>query len=169
VQEKPQAESLWTKYSGLMAVLVAVVVSALGYILDLLLDLQGVSSAYMLLLTNTVTGIVAGGLFYQMAKHAKSEREMIRARVTTIAEMNHHIRNALQVIKILVAYPPDADQRSKQIKLINESVDRVEWALREVLPKYPAGSSPEPLENPPQPPPVRNGPPRSAITIQPRS
>ena len=101
MQEKPQAESLWTRHSGSMAVVVAVVVSALGYVLDLLLDLGGVSSAYMLLLTNTVTGIVAGLLFYQMARHAKSEREMIRARVSTIAEMNHHIRNALQVIKIL--------------------------------------------------------------------
>jgi hypothetical protein len=72
---------------------------------------------------------------------------MMRARITTIAEMNHHIRNALQVIKILVAYPPDAVQRSRQVKLINESVERVEWALREVLPKYPAGASsmPTPL------------------------
>jgi hypothetical protein len=132
----------------LMAVLVALVVSVLGYVLDILLDLEGVSSDYMLLLTNTVTGIVAGGLFYQMAKHSKSEREMMRARITTIAEMNHHIRNALQVIKILVAYPPDAVQRSRQVKLINESVERVEWALREVLPKYPAGASSMPMPLP---------------------
>jgi hypothetical protein len=131
-----------------MAVMVAVVVSALGYVLDVLLDLGGVSRAYMLVLSNTLTGIVAGGLFYQMAKHAKAEREMMHARMITIAEMNHHIRNALQVIRILVAYPPEATQSSRQLKLINESVDRVEWALREVLPKYPAGAPPLPTEPP---------------------
>jgi hypothetical protein len=54
----------------------------------------------------------------------------------TIAELNHHIRNALQVIKFL-----GGQQRSgldaMQLQLINDSVDRIEWALREVLPRYP--------------------------------
>jgi len=139
MQEKLQDESFWTRRSGWMAALVVLVVSALGYLLDVLLAIGGVSSRFMLLLTNTATGIVAGGLLYQVAKHAKREREVMRSRMATIAEMNHHIRNALQVIKILVAYPPDAARSTGQVKLINESVERVEWALREVLPKYPTG------------------------------
>jgi len=94
----------------------------------------------MFLLTNILIGIVAGGLFYQMARREKEHRQMMRARMTTIAEMNHHIRNALQVIKIVGTGPPEAARENGQIKLINESVDRVEWALREVLPKYPTGS-----------------------------
>ncbi len=53
----------------------------------------------------------------------------------TIAELNHHIRNALQVIKFL-----GGQQRSAldamQLQLINDSVERIEWALREVLPRY---------------------------------
>jgi hypothetical protein len=51
----------------------------------------------------------------------------------SIAELNHHIRNALQVIKFLgVEQRPTLD--SLQLQLINDS--RIEWALREVLPRY---------------------------------
>lgn len=144
-REKAQLESLWTKHSGWTAVIVALVVSALGYSLDGLLVLGGVPHLFMLLLTNTLTGIVAGGLFFQMARHEKEHRQMMRTRMATIAEMNHHIRNALQVIKILIAGPQGVAHASGQVKLINESVERVEWALREVLPKYPAGTPVEPV------------------------
>src|SRR5262245_35512375 len=112
-------------------------VSALGYGLDRLLILQGVSGEQMFLFTDAVTGIAAGGLFYQLARHERTQRQAMRARVT--AEMNHHVRNALQVIKALSAFPPDSSPRDEQVQLINESVERIEWALREVLPKYPTG------------------------------
>jgi hypothetical protein len=57
------------------------------------------------------------------------------ARMKTIAELNHHIRNALQVIKFWGAqHRPALD--AMQLQLINDSVDRIEWALREVLPRY---------------------------------
>jgi hypothetical protein len=46
-----------------------------------------------------------------------------------IAEMNHHVRNALQAI----ALSPYAE-KSKQIELIGESAERIQWALREILP-----------------------------------
>ena len=55
------------------------------------------------------------------------EHEKRRARM--IAEMNHHIRNALQVIQFGLtgnsALPPEH---------MKEAVKRIEWALREVLP-----------------------------------
>lgn len=133
-----EIESFWTRRLGWLAIGVAVVVSVLGFLVDRLLAFQ-MSRTQMLLFTNTLTGIVAGGLFYQLARHAKAQREAMRARMATIAEMNHHIRNALQVIRGLSAFPPDPSYQDEQIQMINESVERVEWALREVLPKYPAG------------------------------
>jgi len=50
-------------------------------------------------------------------------------KVRIIAAMNHHVRNALQTI----SYAPYTEQE-KQIKLIGESVNRIQWALREILP-----------------------------------
>src|SRR5262249_26006444 len=123
-----------------LALALIVVVSALGYLLDEFLMLQGMPHSSMLLVTNTATGIVAGALFYQMARHERAQHEMMRARMTTIADMNHHIRNALQVIKTVGAGPLPASFGDEQLQLLNASVERVEWALREVLPKYPVGT-----------------------------
>lgn len=50
-------------------------------------------------------------------------------KLRVITAMNHHVRNALQTI----SYAPYTEQE-KQIKLIQESVNRIQWALREILP-----------------------------------
>lgn len=129
-------ESLWSRSSSLVSLIVAVVVSVLGIVLDRVLVKEGMPRLDLMVISNVLTGLFAGWLFYQMAKEAKASRELVRARMKTIAELNHHIRNALQVIKFL-----GGQQRSgldaMQLQLINDSVNRIEWALREVLPRYP--------------------------------
>jgi hypothetical protein len=131
-------ETVWSRRSSLFALIVAVIVSILGVIFDWLLVKEGLPRLDMLILSNGLTGLFAGWLFYQIAKEERSNRELVRARMKTIAELNHHIRNALQVIKYL-----GGAQRSgldaMQLQLINDSVNRIEWALREVLPRYPLG------------------------------
>jgi hypothetical protein len=126
---------VWSRRTGSLFLLIAVLVSALGVLLDRILIKEGLPRFGMLILSNSITGLFAGGLFYHIAREEKVQRELMRARMKTIAELNHHIRNALQVIKFWGAqHRPALD--SKQIQLINDSVDRIEWALREVLPKY---------------------------------
>ena len=44
--------------------------------------------------------------------------------------MNHHIRNSLQVI----TYATATQSNSESMEMIRSSVERIEWALREVLP-----------------------------------
>jgi len=61
------------------------------------------------------------------------ERELARQRQSAviIEQMNHHIRNALQVI----VYRMDPQTRdSQELRDIRDSVDRIDWALREILP-----------------------------------
>jgi hypothetical protein len=128
-------ESLWSRRSGWLSLAVALVVSALGVFMDRVLLKEGLPRIDMLILSNSATGLFAGGLFYQMAREEKAARELMAARMKTIAELNHHIRNALQVIKFWGAqHRPALD--AMQLQLINDSVDRIEWALREVLPRY---------------------------------
>src|SRR5689334_24474848 len=79
-------------------VLVAVLVWAVGYGFDRLLVRDGVSRSEILLTSNGLTGLVAAYLFYALAAKERVRREMFRERLRTIAEMNHHIRNALQII-----------------------------------------------------------------------
>ena len=133
-------ESFWTRRSGLLTTVIAVVVFAINLLQDVFLSSQGFSRWGIVVLSDVITGAIAGALFYQFAKQEKARRELIRERMHTIAELNHHIRNALQVIKFWGAQHQNCMLDEMQIQLMRESVERIEWALREVLPKYPIPS-----------------------------
>ena len=139
-EDKLPVESSWSRRSGLLSLLVVVVVSLIGIVLDRILLKEGITRLDMLIFSNGLTGLFAGGLFYQMAREAKASRALVEERMKTIAELNHHIRNALQVIKFLGGQRSGLD--AVQLQLINDSADRIEWALREVLPRYSIGPLP---------------------------
>ncbi len=102
-----------------------------GFGFDRLLARDGVTRVDILLTSNALTGIVAGFLFFSLINYERLRRKLLQQRLATIAEMNHHIRNALQVI----TYATAADNE-ESVKLIRNSVERIEWALREVLPGH---------------------------------
>lgn len=130
----------------MLSLLVVVIVSAIGIVLDRLLLKEGLPRLDMLIFSNGLTGLLAGGLFWQMAREAKASRDLVAERMKTIAELNHHIRNALQVIKFLGGQKRTGLD-AVQLQLINDSVNRIEWALREVLPRYPIGDTSTPAED----------------------
>jgi hypothetical protein len=105
---------------------------------------EGLPRLDMLIFSNGLTGLFAGGLFWQMAREAKASRDLMAERMKTIAELNHHIRNALQVIKFLGGQKRTGLD-AVQLQLINDSADRIEWALRELLPRYPIGNVSAPV------------------------
>ncbi len=81
--------------------------------------------------SDCVAAVVAGTLVFRLLQYEQERRRQLRQRLEVIAEMNHHVRNALQVIS-LSAYSY-ADQQ--QLVTVKESVNRIQWALREILPK----------------------------------
>ncbi len=131
---------------------VVVLVWTVGYGFDRLLAKDGVTRIDILLTSNFLTGLVAGFLFYSLSNYERLRRKLVRERLHTIAEMNHHIRNALQVITYATASEP----QSGSVDLIRESVERIEWALREVLPGH-VTSSEAAAEQEKQEQPVRAG------------
>jgi hypothetical protein len=134
----------WTKRSGWLFLVVVMLVSLVGYWLDRLLVNEGLPRWYLLAASNTLTGIVAGGLFLYVARQEEARRDRVRERMRTVAELNHHIRNALQVIKLCGKQATVSSLDDRQLQLIKESADRIEWALREVLPKYPEATITQP-------------------------
>lgn len=94
----PSFESFWARQSGLFAILVVALVSALGFVLDVTLLKEGFPRRDLTFLSNLIIGLIAGCLFYQVARDEKAKRKLMRERMATIADLNHHIRNALQVI-----------------------------------------------------------------------
>ena len=77
-------------------------------------------------LDDLILGVLAGLLVF--AYEQRRSRDM-RKKLAVIAAMNHHVRNALQTI----SYLPYTDQ-AKQVQLIQQSVNRIQWALQEILP-----------------------------------
>jgi hypothetical protein len=116
----------------LLCFLVMLLVWIVGFGFDRLLARDGVTRIDILLTSNALTGVVAGFLFYSLTNIERVRRNALRERLRTIAEMNHHIRNALQVITYATATQKSTDS----MELIRSSVERIEWALREVLPGH---------------------------------
>ncbi len=78
------------------------------------------------LIDNLLVGIAAGLIVF--AYEQKRYRDLTR-KLAVMASMNHHVRNALQAI----LYSPYAAEQSEQVKVIQDSVDRIQWALDEVM------------------------------------
>ncbi len=126
-----------------LCVMVVLLVWMVGFAFDRLLARDGVTRTEILLTSNALTGIVAGFLFFSLTNNERLRRQFVRERLNTIAEMNHHIRNALQVI----AYASVAG-KNESVELIRSSVERIEWALREVLPGHTTAPAASPKQEP---------------------
>jgi hypothetical protein len=97
----------------------------LGTLLQGLLEKRGLTGIGIYL-DDLVLGVLAGLVFFA---YEQRRYKALREKIATISAMNHHVRNALQAI----SYSPYTEQ-AKQIELIQRSVNRIQWALREVLP-----------------------------------
>jgi hypothetical protein len=119
---------------------IALLICAIGYGFDRLLLKEGVPRFDVLLLANLLTGLVAAALFLQARSRIREKERLLEQKLETIAEMNHHVRNALQV----VAYYGYQHDDEKAGTLINDSIARIEWTLKEVLPRgWDLGPQPE--------------------------
>jgi hypothetical protein len=76
-------------------------------------------------------GLVAAALVFLIQRQQDRELRRQRQSAAVIEQMNHHIRNALQVIVARASLDHEAKPELQQI---NEAVARIDWALREILP-----------------------------------
>lgn len=107
----------------------------LGVALRTVLDKLGVGGVPALI-DDLLVGIVAGAMVFAYERH---QHKLVLARMRVIAEMNHHVRNALQPI----LYSPFLQEQAEQVRTIQEGTRRIEWALREVLPGEAEPAPPE--------------------------
>ena len=98
----------------------------LGVVLRTVLDKLGVGGVPALI-DDLLIGILAGAMVFA---YERRQHKLVLAKMRMIAEMNHHVRNALQPI----LYSPFLKEEAEQIRIIQEGTRRIEWALREVLP-----------------------------------
>lgn len=108
-----------------MAALVTVTVAVLGYFSDLLVvsfhpqPLFAIADAVVL-------GVLSGTIAWV---YQRRQNRYLAQRLEVIADMNHHVRNDLQVIQ----YSAYITKDKEHIQRIEQSLGRIDWALREVL------------------------------------
>jgi hypothetical protein len=114
-------------------------VTAAGYFADQLLRREGIPRRDLLLLSDFLVGLVAASLVFVLSAYQQHRARIVSDRLRVIAEMNHHIRNALQVI----AYHTWSQKSELEIASMHQALNRITWALQEVLPQLP-GERPYP-------------------------
>ncbi|HSE47850.1 MAG TPA: hypothetical protein VLA96_01445 [Terriglobales bacterium] len=115
-----------------------VLVTLVGYILDMALVHSGISRWHTVLLSNATDGALAAWFLWYWQQQHRREMELMQQRVEIVSEMNHHVRNALQVITFFAHKAEDRESAAQ----LRESIERIQWALREVLPKYGGADAP---------------------------
>ncbi len=118
----PQLPSL-TRRIGI-SLTIGLAIALIGAVVEVAIGKHALLSSESIddLIIGVLTALVIFG--YEQYRY-----RVIMDKIHTISAMNHHVRNALQTI----SYSPYTEQE-KQIRMIAESVSRIEWALREVLP-----------------------------------
>ena len=111
-----------------IAAAIFVVVSAAAWALDWMSFHQGISRPEVFLLDDVLTGGLSAALVVVVMRRAAEKQCDLERRLKLQGDMNHHIRNALQ--PILYAYTITPNEYTPMVR---ESVQRIEWALREVL------------------------------------
>jgi hypothetical protein len=112
--------------SRVYGILCGIVVLALLILTDQVSMQYGLRESQRIL-DDVLGAAIAGLLFY---RYELNRGKHLNEKLKTIELMNHHVRNALQVI-VDSAYLHGHDQ---QISQIRDSARRIEWALREILP-----------------------------------
>jgi hypothetical protein len=114
----------------MLATIVALIVAAAGIFLDALLIKAGLSRVDILVISNLLTGGVAGIAYWLFAIRDFEQRASDIKRLEVVAEMNHHVRNALQVIVYYCAQMEDQSRDDMQ-----HAVERIQWSLKTILPQ----------------------------------
>lgn len=113
---------------ALVSVLLAFVSFSLGMVVEASQRHEGITG-WSLWIDNLAAALLLGLVvfFYERRR----EREVIR-KLQVIELMNHHVRNALQP----VMYLPYSQDQEMQLNTIRDAVQRIDWALREILPGH---------------------------------
>lgn len=119
--------------AALCAVAAGAAIFCTAFFIERYFHEQGNDPLPMIAASDALAALLGTLLMLRIFFNIIERRRTIVQRLTAIAEINHHIRNALDLIQL--SAQTTADKRA--ITIIQEGVERIEWTLREVL--SPAG------------------------------
>lgn len=113
---------------GGLCVLIALLLATFNVGLRWLL-LQGLQKPQWVMVADILTASLPALLAYKIFVDTRTRRHGIIDRLRMIAELNHQVRNALDVIQLSAHLTKDR----QAIALIDSSVAKIDHALRDVL------------------------------------
>lgn len=132
--------SNWLNEYNLKAAVVAgLVLFAMSYVADAMLYYLGIAATATILddVAIALTG-AAMLVFFLVQSHKNQIVARAKERAIIVAEVNHHIRNAMTPLALVMA-SPDTGER---LRLLDMATDRLDHVLTELLPT--AGATSEP-------------------------
>ncbi len=114
---------------GLLVGGIGVGVFGINFALDFILAAEAASPVIGYVVSDGVAALLAVFIVLRIIQFSNERRAAVHRRLRMIAEMNHHVRNALDAIQMSAQLTRDRET----VALITSEVNRIEWALREVL------------------------------------
>jgi hypothetical protein len=102
-----------------------------SYAIDLLLYWAGVSAASTIL-NDLAVGLLGALLliFYVSSLHFEQNHSRAKERMILVAELNHHVRNAL----VAIQYSAMLDDRSERVRRTSDAIERIDYVLLNLVP-----------------------------------
>lgn len=100
------------------------------FFLGSLSDLWLHQHAERLLIAIMADALIGVGVGLLVLLYERRQRQNVIRKLEVIRIMNHHVRNSLQVISFAASGP----EREELANEVQRAMERIEWALREVLP-----------------------------------
>jgi hypothetical protein len=122
--------SMLTRNLWLIAGAVGLVMFVASVGFDLIL-LKHQETPAAIVISNGLVALLAAMLVFTLLAYGRHQRRLVMERMEALNEVNHHIRNALQAL----AFTEGALKGTKEGVTVSESIQRIQWALLEVLPK----------------------------------
>jgi hypothetical protein len=110
-----------------------------SFLMDLVLSWFGVPAAATIL-NNVAIGLLGSLLliFFLYSLNLEQNYKRGKERMTLVAELNHHVRNALVVIQ----YSSSLDDKEERTRRVGEAVDRIDRVLTDLVPSVASAKSP---------------------------
>lgn len=104
------------------------IVFAATAVVDWLLYSAGIEPMHIMLASDGFAALLAAAFVLKLMMEVHQRRDMVREQLNIIAETNHHIRNALELIQ----FSAQSTHNEEVIAQISSAVDRIQWVLREL-------------------------------------
>jgi hypothetical protein len=114
----------------LLVIAIGAISSALEYLLHILIFTYVPHIGLGRILDSVTIGVVIGIITFIEIKAVQQRRTKVMDDMRVVRELNHHVRNALQIISYAARVP----ETKQQVAIIDESIARIDSTLKELFP-----------------------------------